>query len=53
MNTREAKIEKAAEFLRESDSADRATVIELLKEDGLSGNEIMEALSKAVTGGTA
>jgi len=46
MSDRDARIEEAVAFLRESGTEDRSTVIELLKEDGYTGNEIMDALSR-------
>jgi hypothetical protein len=53
MSDHDARIEEAVTFLRESESADRSTVIELLKEDGYSGNEIMEALGRLSAGEAA
>ena len=44
---RAQKIAAAVEFLRENEGEDRATVIELLKDEGLSGNEVVDALAQA------
>ena len=41
------RIEEAVAFLLENADEDRNTVIELLKDDGYSGNEIMQALGRA------
>lgn len=43
---REARIEEAVTFLRENADEDQAVVVELLKDDGYDGNDIMDALSR-------
>lgn len=49
--SRQEKIEFAVTFLLENQGEDNATVVELLKDEGLSGGEIMEALAQAASQG--
>lgn len=51
MTERQTRIERAVEFLLENQDEDNAIKTELLKDDGLSGGEIMEALAEATTRG--
>ena len=53
MTDHDAKIAEAVAFLKESAPEDRNTVIELLKDDGYTGNEIMDALSRLSRENTA
>jgi hypothetical protein len=49
--SRAEKIEFAVTFLLDNQDADNATKTELLKDEGLSGGEIMEALAEATARG--
>lgn len=51
MSDHEIRIQEAVSFLRENAADDRSIVIELLKDDGFDGNEIMEALGRLATEG--
>lgn len=51
MTERQTRIERAVEFLLENQDEDNAIKTELLKDDGLSGGEIMEALAEATARG--
>ena len=50
MSDHEIRIQEAVAFLRDA-ADDRSTAIELLKDDGFDGNEIMEALGRLATEG--
>ena len=45
---RETRINEALTFLREN-AADKSTAIELLKDEGYAGDDIMEALGRLAT----
>ena len=49
--SRQEKIEFAVQFLLDNQDEDNGTKVELLKDEGLSGGEIMEALAEAVAKG--
>lgn len=49
--SRQEKIEFAVTFVLENQEEDKGTVVELLKDEGLSGGEIMEALAEAASRG--